>query len=302
MTKRAAGLFSLFGPFVWMTACVAEGGAGPPAPAASFQEEVAERVNAERAACRGRECPLPPLKLLPLLTRGADAHSRAMARDDFFSHCDFASGRGTWGRLQQASYGYSAAAENIAGGSSTPAAAMALWMKSLEHRANILSADYRELGVGYFRQDNDLGNVDRDGNGDCDCRDRGETCRGEALTHYWTQLFGRRDEVYPLVIAGERHATASASVELYLHGPAGATAMRLRNGGEGWSAWKEFADRSSWTLAAGAGKQTVFAEVRSGSGIHRACDQIWRTGSGETIGSRDRVVCGDDGTWRPAEP
>lgn len=225
-----------------------------------------------------------------------------MARDDFFSHCDFPTGLDPWDRLRRAGYSHSAAAENLAGGSSTPPAAVAQWLKSPEHRANILSADYRELGVGYFRQDDDLGNVDRDGNGDCDCRDRGETCRGEALTHYWTQLLGRREGVHPLVIAGERHATASASVELYLYGPAGATAMRLRNGGESWSAWKEFADRSVWTLAAGAGQKIVFAEVRSGSGIHRSCDRIWRTGDGRPAKSVEKVVCEGDGTFRAAEP
>lgn len=275
-------------------------------PAASFQEEVAERVNAERAACRGRECPLPPLKLLPLLSAVADGHSRAMARGDFFSHCDFPSGLDPWGRLKRAGYGYSSAGENLAGGGSAPAAAMAHWMSSLEHRANILSTDYRELGVGYYRQDNDLANVDRDGNGDCDCRDRGETCRGEALTHYWTQLFGRRDDFHPLVLAGERHATASAAVELYLYAPARAREMRLRNDGETWSAWRPFAPRAAWVLAAGDGLRTVFVEVRAearaGTEVQRACDYIWRTGAGAIARSRERVECGADGTWRPIEP
>ncbi len=190
---------------------------------------------------------------------------------------------------------------------------MAQWMKSPGHRANILSADYRELGVGYFRQDNDLANVDRDGNGDCDCRDRGETCRGEALTHYWTQLFGRREEFHPLVIAGERHATASAAVELYLYAPARAREMRLRNDGETWSAWRPFAPRAAWVLAAGDGLRTVFAEVRAevrrsaaearaGTEVQRACDHIWRTGAGAIARSRERVECDADGTWRPVEP
>jgi uncharacterized protein YkwD len=304
--RRGRLLLFLFGLFVSVTACVAQTGEGSPAPAASFQEEVAERVNAERAACRGRECPLPPLKLLPLLSAVANAHSRAMARDDFFSHCDFATGHGTWERLQQAGYGYTAAAENLAGGGSNPAAAVAQWMKSPGHRASMLSADYRETGVGYFRQDSDLGNVDRDGNGDCDCRDRGETCRGQALTHYWTQLFGRREEFHPLVIAGERHATESAAVELYLYAPAGAREMRLRNDGETWSAWRLFAPRVDWVLAAGDGLRTVFAEVRAagraGTAVERACDQIWRTGAGAIARSRERVECDTNGTWRPVEP
>ena len=173
---------------------------------------------------------------------------------------------------------------------------------SLPHRANLLSAEYRELGVGYFRQDNDLGNVDRDANGDCDCRDRGETCRGEALTHYWTQLFGRRDDVHPLVIAGERHATASAAVEVYLHGPPGAERMRLRNDGGSWSAWQPFAPRVSWTLAGGDGRRTVFSEIVAAGTIHRACDRIWLTGAGSPAKSDEPVACEDDGTFRAGEP
>ena len=160
----------------------------------------------------------------------------------------------------------------------------------------------KKLTIGYFRQDDDLGNVDRDGNGDCDCRDRGETCRGEALTHYWTQLFGRRDDFHPLVIAGERHATASAAVELYLYAPAWAREMRLRNDGETWSAWRPFAPRVSWTLAAGDGPRTVFSEVGATESIHRACDRIWLTGAGPPEESAEPVACEDDGTFRAGEP
>ena len=43
------------------------------------------------------------------------------------------------------------AAENIAGGANSPEAAMAQWMGSLAHRANLLNADYRELGVSDVR-------------------------------------------------------------------------------------------------------------------------------------------------------
>jgi hypothetical protein len=225
-----------------------------------------------------------------------------MARDDFFSHCAFPTGLQLPDRLQRAGYDYSAAAENLAGGAGTPAAAMAQWMQSPPHRFHLLSPEYRELGVGYFRQDGDLGNVDRDANGDCDCRDRGETCRGEALTHYWTQLFGRRDDVYPLVIAGERQETASAVVEVYVHGPPGADRMRLRNDGESWSAWQPFAPRVSWALAAGDGRRTVYSEVVAGGAIHRACDRIWRTGAGPAAKAGAEVACEDDGTFRAGEP
>ena len=44
---------------------------------------------------------------------------------------------------------YRSAGENIAMGYSTPEAVVAAWMNSEGHRANILSANYTTLGVGY---------------------------------------------------------------------------------------------------------------------------------------------------------
>lgn len=44
---------------------------------------------------------------------------------------------------------YSHAGENIAMGYSTPEAVVSAWMNSEGHRANIFSASYTELGVGY---------------------------------------------------------------------------------------------------------------------------------------------------------
>ncbi len=105
------------------------------------------------------------------------------------------------------------------------------------------------------------------------------------------------------MIAGERHATASAAVELYLYGPAGArprcacatTAGAGRPGSRSPS-------RVSWTLAAGDGRRTVFSEVAAGRAIHRACDRIWLTGAGAAAKSDEPVACEDDGTFRAGEP
>ena len=51
--------------------------------------------------------------------------------------------------LSDYSLRYNYAAENIAMGYSTPEAVVAAWMNSEGHRANILSANYTTLGVGY---------------------------------------------------------------------------------------------------------------------------------------------------------
>ena len=44
---------------------------------------------------------------------------------------------------------YNYAGENIAMGYSSPEAVMTAWMNSAGHRANILSANFTTLGVGY---------------------------------------------------------------------------------------------------------------------------------------------------------
>lgn len=54
-------------------------------------------------------------------------------------------------RLAAAGYQWSAYAENIAMGQSTPAAAMDSWIRSSGHRANILSTSVTEIGIGFAR-------------------------------------------------------------------------------------------------------------------------------------------------------
>lgn len=271
-------------------------------PVATFEEQIAELVNIERASCTGSGCPAPPLKLIALLTGVADEHSGSMALDDYFSHCDFVTGLGPFERMIAAGYVYYFAGENIAAGNSTPAATMAQWMGSAAHRANILSTGFRELGVGYFRQNGDLSNLDLDTNSDCDCSDAGESCSYNGLTHYWTQVFGMRNSVYPLVIADEQHQIATGAVDLYVYGPASAVEMRFSNDRVNWSGWQSFANDAAWSLAGGNGLRTVFSEVRSATTVYRACDRIWRTGAGGTELFVDGFDCDGAAAWSVVEP
>lgn len=307
-------LFFLLGLFVWLAAGAAASAevarsvvrapqarrAAP--PAATFEEQVAELVNQERAACTLAACPLSPLKRVSVLGALADEHSASMAGQDYFSHCDFSTGLDPFERMIAAGYFYFDAAENIAGTAATPAAVVAQWMGSAAHRANILGNGFREQGVGYFFESGDLANVDYDGNSDCDCSDAGETCSYPAITRYWTQLFGMRNSVYPLVIDGESHATTSGTVALYVYGPATAIDMRFSNDGAAWSAWQAFAHDAVWSLAAGDGLRTVFSEVRSATAVYRACDRIWRTGAGGPELFVDGFDCDGSGSWSPVEP
>ena len=106
-------------------------------------------LNAQRARHN-----LRPLRLNRKLSRAARRHSRAMARQRFFSH-NSRSGASFVDRIRGTGYLSGARSwrvgENIAYGSgsrSTPRSIGTAWMNSPPHRANILSPSFREIGVG----------------------------------------------------------------------------------------------------------------------------------------------------------
>lgn len=234
------------------------------APAITFEERVLEIVNLERAAAG-----LPPLKAVLELDTSSGDHSFNMADRDFFDHCDLDTKEDPFDRMEAAGYFWSAAAENIAAGFSTPEDVMDGWMASSGHRANILDDvfGFREIAVGYFQQANDQQNVRRDFSDppDCDGDDFGEAVHGPYF-HYWTQNFGRRTNVYPLVINRESHDTVCAELQLHVYGPPDAAEMRFSNDGVSWSAWEPHNPTKLWTLPGASGSPaTVFSEVRNGS-------------------------------------
>lgn len=106
-------------------------------------------LNAER-----RHRGLPPLRAERHLRRAAQAYSRAMVAHRFFDHVSPLTGSTFVDRLGAA--GYTSArtrqvSENIAWGTgtqATPAQIVSAWMHSAGHRANILTASFREIGIG----------------------------------------------------------------------------------------------------------------------------------------------------------
>lgn len=235
----------------------------------SFAEQVVALVNVER----WNNGQLPPLKGNDLLQTAAQTHSDNMAIRDFFAHCDLDTNTSPWNRIVAAGYNnYSAAAENIAAGYTDPEAAMAGWMNSTYHRDNILSSNFREIGVGHIFQAGDQANVRRDDDGDCVA----DGTYDFPFYHYWTQNFGARSTVYPVVIAREAYETATREVQLYVYGQGWATEMRFRNAGGSWSAWQAYSATAVWMLDGGNGLKTVEAEIRNGSGTAlTASDTIW---------------------------
>ncbi len=119
--------------------------------------EMLDLVNEARAT--GRSCgsygefaAAPPLELAPPLTEAAQLHAEHMAATGCFSHdttgpspcadgtpCD---------RIAGAGYSWAVVGENIAQGSDTAAEAMALWLASDPHCANVMDPDYEHLGAG----------------------------------------------------------------------------------------------------------------------------------------------------------
>ena len=92
--------------------------------------------------------------------------------------------------------------------------------------------------------------------------------------HYWTQNFGRRNGVYPVVIEREAHSTTSTNVALYVYGAGWAQEMRFSNDATTWSAWETYDPNKTWTLSGGAGTKTVYAEIRDGFSF-QASDTIY---------------------------
>jgi uncharacterized protein YkwD len=92
--------------------------------------------------------PAPPLSLAPALTRAARAHARDMTVHDFFSH-EGSDGSTPGERVTRAGYHWRMVGENIASGVRTPREAVAGWLASPEHCANIMTAEFRQMGVAF---------------------------------------------------------------------------------------------------------------------------------------------------------
>lgn len=97
---------------------------------------------------------LPDLTQQAQLAKASVDHSQDMVTDQYFAH-DSPDGRDVVARLTQVQYipkdGEWVVGENLAwgsGGLATPRALVNAWMNSPPHRENLLSGDYREVGMG----------------------------------------------------------------------------------------------------------------------------------------------------------
>lgn len=109
----------------------------------SFEQEVLQLVNAHRAR-HG----VGPLAMDPALLAAAQQHASDMAGRGYFSHSS-QNGRSPFDRMRANGAAFSAAAENIAAGQSSPQEVVQSWINSGGHNANMLNGTYNRTGVGY---------------------------------------------------------------------------------------------------------------------------------------------------------
>ena len=133
----------------------------------TYQLQVAYYVNEERSAY-GTEPLLYSDKL------GEMAQLRANEIVELFSH-QRPDGRSCFSVFTDNGIRYWAIAENIAAGQESPSSVVDAWMNSEMHRKNILSSDYKYIGVG---------NVSQGG------------------MQYWVQIFADADGIDGFEIAG----------------------------------------------------------------------------------------------------
>ncbi|HEY8804961.1 MAG TPA: CAP domain-containing protein [Clostridium sp.] len=107
-----------------------------------LEKEVVTLVNQERAK-QG----LAPLKENVQLSSMARTKSEDMVAKNYFDHTSPTYGS-PFDMMKTFGITYTAAGENIAMGQQTAASVMSSWMNSPGHKANILSKDFTEIGVG----------------------------------------------------------------------------------------------------------------------------------------------------------
>lgn len=113
-----------------------------------FTDEVIILTNMERRTPNNCGPGGSALKSNLQLTQAAQAHSKDMDENNYFSHTG-RDGSTHLDRARRAGYGSSFVGENIASGQRTPSEVMQSWMASPGHCENIMKAEYRDIGVGY---------------------------------------------------------------------------------------------------------------------------------------------------------
>ncbi len=161
LTSATAQLFKVSLPLI------TRDGSSTIIPAANTgMQTVLTLVNKQRALAG-----CPALALDPQLTQAAQTQALDMAQHNFLGHIG-TDGSDVGVRVDRTGYPWQIVAENLAVGQPTPDNAVAGWMSSANHRANILDCSLRETGIGFVYLPNDPGTA--------------------KWSFYWTQVFATR--------------------------------------------------------------------------------------------------------------
>lgn len=135
-----------------------------------------------------------------------------MGSQNFFSHTG--KDNSTFvSRIAATGYKYSAIGENLAAGQPTPQSVVQGWLNSPSHKANLLAADFTEVGFGLF---NATGSSD--------------------FGLYWAQELGKpsggptRSEVYIPTSCGITTASADATAKMLVAGVSARTGNSFETG------------------------------------------------------------------------
>ncbi|HUQ23207.1 MAG TPA: CAP domain-containing protein [Gaiellaceae bacterium] len=137
-------------PFLTLGAGAATG-AGTPVRTLTAANRLESQVLVELNAIR-RDHGLPPLRASHALAQAADSHSQEMGTFGYFAHSS-RNGAVFWKRIQRfygaPTNGSWAVGENLLWSTTgiEAARALELWMASPPHRKNILTAEWREIGL-----------------------------------------------------------------------------------------------------------------------------------------------------------
>jgi hypothetical protein len=115
-------------------------------------QEVIALTNQKRIAAG-----LNPVEENPILSQAALAKGTDMINKDYWAHVA-PDGTQPWSFFINYGYSYRYAGENLARDFSNASSAVDAWMASPTHRDNLLSAKYREIGIGVV--EGDLAGVD----------------------------------------------------------------------------------------------------------------------------------------------
>lgn len=114
--------------------------------------EVIELTNRKRV-----EAGLSPLTENAVLSEAALAKGKDMLANDYWAHVS-PDGTQPWYFFTSLGYSYRYAGENLARDFSNPTSVVEAWIASPSHRDNLLSSNYKEIGIGVV--EGDLNGVD----------------------------------------------------------------------------------------------------------------------------------------------